>query len=102
MMLDCKIAMSDRTGDTKQLALINSSAWFSFMSSSLAKCLGWVLKPNNTLDLVKLAIGIVVYNSGVATRLVSSGVWQAYIIFLVLNITFDLILGILWLLHIYS
>ena len=97
MMLDCKFVISDGIGDTKLLALIDSGVLFNFMSSLVAKHLGWAIKPSNSPFSVKLANGTVVCSSlGVATRLVLSGVWQAYVIFLVLNIPFEVILGMKW------
>ena len=74
-MLDCKFTMSDRTGDTKVLALINSDALFNLMSFSVAEHLGWATKPNNTLVSVKLSNGVIVHSSGIAMGLVSSGLW---------------------------
>ena len=74
MMLDCKFAMSDGTGEIKLLALINSDALFNFMYLSMAKLLGWAIRPNNTPVAVKLANVMVVCNASVATRLVWSGV----------------------------
>ena len=53
--------------------------------------------PNNTVVTVKLDNGTVVCRLGIASGLVLSGVWQAYAIFFVLNILFNVILGMLWL-----
>ena len=55
VMLDCMFAMFDRTGDTKLLVLIYFGALFNFMSSSVAKHLVWVIKPNNIPVAIKLA-----------------------------------------------
>ena len=49
MILDCKLAIYDGTGDIKLLALIDSNVFFKCMSFLVAKNLGWVMKPNNTL-----------------------------------------------------
>ena len=93
--------MANGTGDTKLLALIDSGASFNFMCSLLAKLFSWVIKPNNTLVAVKLANGTVVCSSGATNSLVSSGVWQAYATFSVLNVLFEVILSMPWLLHVY-
>ena len=97
MMLDCRFAMSDGTGDTKLLALIDSSALFKLKSSLVAKRLGWAIKPNNTQFAVKLANGKIVYSLDIANRLVSSSVWQAYVTFFLFDILFKVILDIPWL-----
>ena len=92
--------MSDWTGDTKLLALIDSGVSFNSMSSLMAKHLDWVIKSNKSPIVVNLANGKVVRSSHVASGLVSSGVWQAYMTLLVLNVPFKVILAMLWLLHI--
>ena len=76
--------MSYGTGDTKLLALIDSGALLNFMSSLVARHLGWAIRPNNTLVAVRLANGTVGHKLGIATGLVLSGAWQAYMIFFVL------------------
>ena len=68
------------------LAIIDSVALFNYMSSSVAKHLGWAIKPSNTPGAVKLANGTVVYSLYIANCLVSSGVWQAYVTFLMLHV----------------
>ena len=47
---------------------------------------------------MKLANRTIVYNSGIAVGLVARGVWQAYMIFLVIDVISEAILGILYLL----
>ena len=95
MILDCKFIMPARTGDTKLLALIDSSACVNSRSSPVAKHLGWATKPNNTLATVKLENRTVVNSSGIAIGLALSRVWQAYMTFLVLDVSFEVILGML-------
>ena len=73
-MLDCKFAMTDGIGNMKMLMLIDSSISFSFLSSIVAKYLGWAIKPINTLVAVKIANKTVVHKSWIANCLVSSGV----------------------------
>ena len=92
--------MSDGARDTKLLALIDSGILFNFMSSLVAKHLDWAIKPNDTLVAVKLASKTVVHSSSVANSLVSSGVLQAYVTFLALDVPFKEILGMPWLSHI--
>ena len=58
----------------KLLVLIESGILFNFMSSLVAKHLGWAIKPKSTSVAVKLAIGIVVCSSSTTNSLVSSGV----------------------------
>ena len=70
MMLNCKFPMSDGTGDTKLLALIDSSSSFTSISSLVAKHLGWAIKPNNTPVTVKLDNGTVVCS--VSAKLLST------------------------------
>ena len=67
--------MSDGTGDTKLLALIYSTASFNFMTSLVARYIGWVIRPNITLPAVKLANRTVVYSSSATNGFVFSGVW---------------------------
>ena len=70
-MLDCKFAMIDRAGEMKLLTIVDSGALFNYMSSSVAKHLGWAIKPNSTLFAVMLANRTVMSSLGVAHILVS-------------------------------
>ena len=65
----------------------------------MSKHLSWAIKPNNTpvAVLSKLANGTVVHISDATNGLVSSSILQAYIVFLILDILFKVILGMLWL-----
>ena len=72
--LDSKFTMSNETGDMKLLVLIDSEASSSFMSLSVAKHLGWTVRPYSTPFAVQLANESVVHTSGIANGLVSSGV----------------------------
>ena len=75
MILDCKFAITDGTGHKKLLALIDSNVSFSFISSSVAKCLYWAIKPNNTTIAVKLAYyRTVVRSLDIVYGLVSHGI----------------------------
>ena len=75
VMSDFKFAMSDGTVDIKLLALINCGALFKFMSSSMVKCRGWVIRPNTTLNAVKFLNATVMYSSGASNGLALSSVW---------------------------
>ena len=55
MILDCRFAVTNWTGDAKLLALVDSHASFSLLSSLVAKHLGWAIKLNNTPVVIKLA-----------------------------------------------
>ena len=74
MILDCKFIMPARTGDTKLLALIDSSASFSFMTSLVARQLGWAINLKNTPVVLKLANGNIICSLGATNGLVLSGV----------------------------
>ena len=77
------------------LTLIDYNASFNSMISSVAKHRGWVVRPNKTPIAVKLASGTVVHSLGIAIGLASSGVWQACVTFLVLDLPFEVILAML-------
>ena len=55
MILNCKFAMSNGTGNRQLLALIDSNALLKFMSSSVTRRFYRVIKLNTTLVLVRLA-----------------------------------------------
>ena len=92
--------MPDGIGDMKLLPLINFGALYNFMSSSVAKHFGRAIKPNNTPVAVKLANRTVVCSSSVANGLVLNCVWQANVVFLVLDVPFEVALDMPWLSHI--
>ena len=94
-MLLCKFDMSDGIRDTKLLALIDYGALFNFMSFSVAKFLGWLVRPNTTQVAVKLANERLMHTLGAANGLILHSALQAYAIFLVVDVLFDTILGLL-------
>ena len=98
MILDCKLTISDGTGNTKLLALIDSNTSFNFISSPVAKHLGWLVRPNTTPLAVKIVSGTEVGSLDIASRLVLSGEWQAYVIFLMLDVPLKVIFSMPWLL----
>ena len=67
---------------------------------TVAKHFAWVIKSNNTPVALNVTNGTIVHSSNIINYLVSSSVWQAYVTFLVLDIPFEIILGIPWLSHI--
>ena len=72
--------------------LLDSDALFNFVTSLVAKFYGWAIQPNNPPVSVKLASGKVGHSSCVANGLVSRGLWQADMTFLVLDVLFEVIL----------
>ena len=76
------------------LALVDFGALFNFMNSLVAKCLSWAINPNNTQVSMKSANRTVVHSLGTNNGFVLSGVWQVYVILLVLDAPFEVILGI--------
>ena len=67
----------------------------------MAKHLGWAIRPKNTPVAVKLANGTVVHSSDATNGLVLNDLWQAYVTFLVLDVPFEVVLGMLCLLSIF-
>ena len=65
MILDFKLAISDGTGDMKPFALIDANDLFTFMSSSVTKHPGWVVRANSTPVVVKITNIALVHSSGV-------------------------------------
>ena len=92
MILDYKFAMSNGTRDMKLMDLINHAASYSFMSFLVAKYLGSVVRFNSTPVAVELANGITVCSLGFANGLLLSGIQQPYVIFLVIDVLFEVIL----------
>ena len=73
-MLDCRFVQQG-AADTRLLALVDSGASFNFMSSSVARGLGWTVSSSSGSIGVKLANGTVVQSLGTTCGLVSSSVW---------------------------
>ena len=78
------------------MALVDSGASFNFISRSLVSRLGWKLH-ENVPSSVRLANGDKLTSLGAVFGLVQCGKWQAHIYFVVLDLTFDLVLGLPWL-----
>ena len=82
-------------GDSSAMALVDSSASYNFMSSALAKSLGWRI----TLAAmhVHLANGEKLRSLGQVSGLVTCGKWRARVSFIVLDLAFDVVFGLPWL-----
>ena len=82
-------------GDSSAMALVDSGTSYNFMLSALAKSLGWRI----TLAAmhVHLANGENLRSLGQVSGLVTCGRWRAWVSFIVLDLAFDVVLGLLWL-----
>ena len=78
------------------MALVDSGASYNFISKRLVTKLGW--KPiSGSLMKVRLANGDCIESSGIVSGLIQCGKWQAHVHFVVLDLTFDCVLGVPWL-----
>ena len=77
------------------MALVDSGASYNFMSSALAKSLGWRITPAATH--VHLANGEKLSSLGQVSGLVMYGKWRARVSFIVLDLAFDVVFGLPWL-----
>ena len=78
------------------MALVDSGASYNFISKRLVTKLGW--KPiSTTLMKVRLANGDRIESNGVMSGFIQCGKWQAHVHFVVLDLTFDCVLGMPWL-----
>ena len=77
------------------MALVDSSASYNFMSSALAKSLGWRVMP--AAMHVRLANGKKLRSLGQVSGLVTCGKWRAWVSFIVLDLAFDVVFGLPWL-----
>ena len=78
------------------MALVDSGARYNFISRHLVNKLGWRLHTQAPLE-VRLANGDRLASHGAVCGLIQCGKWQAHVYFLVLDLTFDLVLGTPWL-----
>ena len=78
------------------MALVDSEASYNFISQLLVNKLGWRLHTQAPLE-VRLANRDRLALLGAVCGLVQCGKWQAHVYFLVLYLTFDLVLGMPWL-----
>ena len=77
------------------MALVDSGASYNFMSSALAKSLGWRITP--AAMHVRLANGEKLNSLGQVAGLVTCGKWRARVSFIVLDLAFDVVFGLPWL-----
>ena len=77
------------------MALVDSGASYNFMSSALAKSLGWRIMP--AAMHVRLANGEKLSSLGQVSGLATCGKWCARVSFIVLDLAFDVVFGLLWL-----
>ena len=77
------------------MLLVDSGASYNFMSSALANSLGWRVLP--AAMHVKLANGEKLSSLEQVSGLVTCGKWCAWVSFIVLDLVFDIVFGLLWL-----
>ena len=77
------------------MLLVDSSASYNFMLSALAKSLGWRILL--AAMHVRLANGKKLRSLGQVSGLVTCGKWRARVSFIVLDLAFDVVFGLLWL-----
>ena len=77
------------------MALVDSGASYNFMSSALAKSLGWRITP--AAMHVRLANSEKLSSLGQVSGLVTCGKWRARVSFIVLDLAFDVVFGLPWL-----
>ena len=82
-------------GDSSAMALVDSGTSYNFMSSALAKSLGWRITP--AAMHVRLANGEKLRSLGQVSGLVTCGKWRARVSFIVLDLAFDIVFGLPWL-----
>ena len=84
-------------GDSSAMALVDSAASYNFMSSTLAKSLGWRIMP--AAMHVHLANGEKLRSLGQVSGLVTCKKWHARVSFIVLDLAFNVVFGLPWLVH---
>ena len=77
------------------MLLVDSGASYNFMLSALAKSLGWRVLP--AAMHVQLANGEKLSFLGQVSGLVTCGKWRAWVSFILLDLAFDVVFGLLWL-----
>ena len=82
-------------GYSSAMALVDSGTSYNFMLSALAKSLRWRVMP--AAMHVRLANGEKLRSLGQVSGLVTCGKWRAWVSFIVLDLGFDVLFGLLWL-----
>ena len=77
------------------MLLVDSSASYNFILSALAKSLGW--RVMLAAMHVRLANGEKLRSLGQVSGLVTCGKWHAWVSFIVLDLAFDVVFGLPWL-----
>ena len=77
------------------MVLVDSGASYNFMSSAVAKSLGWRITP--AAMHVRPANGEKLRSLGQVSGLVTCGKWRARVSFIVLDLAFDVVFGLPWL-----
>ena len=77
------------------MVLVDSGASYNFMSSALANSLGWKITP--AAMHIRLANGEKLRSLGQVSGLVTCGKWHARVSFIVLDLAFDVVFGLPWL-----
>ena len=77
------------------MALVDSGASYNFTLSALAKSLGWRIMP--AAMHVRLANGEKLCSLGQVSGLVTCGKWRTRVSFIVLDLAFDIVFGLPWL-----
>ena len=77
------------------MSLVDSGASFNFMLLALTKSLGWRISP--AAMHVRLINGKILSCLGQVCGLVTCGKWRARVSFIVLDLTFNVVFGLPWL-----
>ena len=77
------------------MLLVDSGTRYNFIMSALAKLLGWRVTP--AAMHVRLANGEQLHSLGQVSGLVTCGKWCAWVSFIVLDLAFNVVFGLPWL-----
>ena len=77
------------------MLLVDSGTSYNFILSALAKSLRWRIMP--AVMHVRLTNGEKLSSLGQVSGLVSCGKWRTQVSFVVLDLAFDVVLGLPWL-----
>ena len=77
------------------MSLVDSGASYNFMPSALAKSLGWRVTP--AAMHVRLANSEKLSSLGQVSGLVTCGKWRAWVSFIMLDLAFNVVFGLPWL-----
>ena len=91
-----QVGLSGFSSSQNALALVDSGASYNFMGKSLCAALGWKLTSAHGMN-VRLANGDTVVSCGSVMGTVSCGKWRGCVRFVVVDLAFDVVLGLPWL-----